>query len=421
MAIAGSVASADDAWMAWTTPSDGQSDGLDVSFRPASSDRCGGQKRFVTIFPRFKNRYTERVAGKLEIVHESPQGSRIASASFELGPEEMKPIETAAFCHENNKLLKLAIVEMRFPDRDAEQRKLAEQKAAAEKAAAEKAAQQRAAAEKSARDVAAAEEARKKQLEERRREAEQADVRQRDEQERRRREVAAAEEAERERARLAAEHHSEDKATLSDLRHGEISVQLPTGFQQVELASQRAGGFLVGGRAEARFFAWLSASGTHGAPVGTGFEFAIAGGAATVIELQSQTSGGTLSTANASARVRFWRKTIALGLFGDWSRYSYSPEGAPGEKHTLYAIGPEAALGFVAAKKLGIELGVRLGAVAPTLGEVTFSDLYMAAYATVGLNNIYAGALATRHQGVSTGSVSSSWNAVGIVGVRLPF
>jgi multidrug efflux pump subunit AcrA (membrane-fusion protein) len=422
----GSVSSADDSWMAWKTPTDGQSDGIDVSFRPTTTTSCT-QKRFVAIFPRFKNRYTERVAGTLEIVHESPQGSRTASTSFDLAPSETKAVETGAVCHETNRQLKLAIVQMRFPDREAEQRKLAEQKAAAEKAAAEQAAQQRAAAQKYATEVAAAEEARKQRVEERRTQAEQDDARRRDEATRRQREVAAAEAAERERARIAAieaQHRSEDKASLADLRRGEINFELPIGFQQVELASARAGGLVAGGRVEARVFAWLSASGTRAAPAGNGFELAIAGGAATVTELQSQSTGGQLTTANASARARFWRGTFALGVFGDWTRYSYTPEGAPNEKHTLFAIGPEAALGLIAGRKVGIELGIRLGAVASTFGEFSggvTSDLYMAAYVAVAINYIYAGAIATRYQDVSSGAVSSSWNAVGIVGARAPF
>src|SRR5262245_947690 len=120
VALAAPVA-ADDSWMGWQTLPDGQSNGIDVSFVRTSAGTCPRGKSYVVANPRFKNRYTERVAGQLEVVYEDASGTHTATADFALEPNETKVIEASAICRDTNRAMKLALVGLRFPDREAEQ------------------------------------------------------------------------------------------------------------------------------------------------------------------------------------------------------------------------------------------------------------------------------------------------------------
>jgi len=425
-------AAADDSWMGWQTLPDGQSNGIEVSFRPAQTNVCGRGKPWVPMSPRFRNNYTERVAGTLEVVYADTTGSRTGTTSFELAPNETKVIEGGAVCHNTNQLLKLAIVGFRFPDRDAEQKKLAETKAAADKAAAEKAAAQKAANQKAAAEQAAADEARRKQLAESHQEAQETGRRigeqetrknqaEMDENERKRLAALEQEQA----AQAARERVAEGrKAQLSDLRRGELSFRLPTGFERVDYASASDNGLLFGARAELRVFAWWAASGERVNPSGTGVEFALAGGYAKITNnLASMDSPIDTSLTSVFSRLRIWRGPIALGIAGEWTRYSHADGGAPTENDSLVALAPEVAFGLLATRLVAVELGARIGAVGTSLGDLSFgasSDLYTAAYADVAINYIYAGATATRYV-ASSGNVGKAWNAMGAIGFRVPF
>ncbi|HEY5927768.1 MAG TPA: hypothetical protein VIV11_39050 [Kofleriaceae bacterium] len=418
-------ASADDTWMGWQTLTDGQANGVDVSFRPSSARVCGRPKPVVAMFPRIRSRYAERVAGRLEVVYDDATGKRTGTVEIDLAPNETKLVETASICHDTSRPLQLAIVGLRFPDRDAEQKRLAEAKAAADKAAAEKAAAQKAAAQKSAAEQAAAEATRRKEIDARQRQL--------DETARKQDEVNRAEH-ERERARVAALEEEKaaalrraeaQKATRDDLRRGEVSVQLPTGYQQVDYGSDLDSGLTLGVRLELRLFAWWAVSGERGRPLGTGVEFALAGGYAKVSNsLQSQSSPADTSFTTGFARARVWLGSLAVGVAGEWTRFAYSPGGgAPTERHSLYAIGPEAALGFAANRLLAVEVGARVGAVAAGSDSFSFgatSDLCVAAYGLVVMNYLYGGATATRYV-LSSGGVPETWNAMGVLGVRVPF
>jgi len=415
---------ADDSWMGWQTINDGQANGIDISFRPLASATCGKPRPFVVMFPRFRSRYAERVAGKLEVVHDDVNGTSTDTIPFELAPNETMAMSATKLCADTSKPIKIAIVGLRFPERDAEQKKLADAKAAADKAAADKAAAQKAAAQKQAAEQAAAEEARKKQLAEHqqelgKRDEQQAHNSQAEIEERERKRVAALEAEQAAREQLAETR----KASLSELRRGEVSFQLPTGYQRVEYATTPDNGLAVGARLELRLFAWWAVRGERGSPQGTGFEFALAGGYVKVTDaLKDGAATGDTSAMTGFARARIWRGPLALGVAGEWMRYSYTAGGTT-EHPSLFALGPEAAIGFAASKLVAVELGVRAGAVATSFGDFKLgatSDLYAAAYAMVGINNIYGGAVATRYI-VSSGGVPEAWNAMGVLGFRVPF
>ncbi|HEX5058728.1 MAG TPA: hypothetical protein VFV99_05170 [Kofleriaceae bacterium] len=423
---------ADDRWMGWQTLPDGQSNGIEVSYRPAQTNVCGKGKPWVAMSPRFRNNYTERVAGTLEAVYAETTGTRTSTTTFELAPGETKVIEGGAICHNTNQSLKLAIVGFRFPDRDAEQKKIAEQKAAADKAAADKAAAQKAAADKAAAEQRAADEARRKQLAEHHDQATEAGRQigehearksqaEADENERKR--IAALEQeqaAQAARERVAASR----KAQLSDLRRGEFSVRLPTGFERVDYASVSDNGLLFGVRAEVRGFAWWAADGERVNPSGTGVEFALAAGYAKITNnLASMDSPVETSLTNVFSRVRLWHGPLALGAAVEWTRYSHADSGAPSQDDSLVSLSPEVAFGLLATKLVAVELGARIGAVGTSLGNLSFSasnDLYTAAYADVAINYIYAGATAMRYLS-SSGNVGEAWNAMGAIGFRVPF
>jgi hypothetical protein len=427
VALAASAA-ADDSWMGWQTVNDGQSNGIEVSFRPLTSATCGKPKPFVVIFPRFRNNYTERVTGSLEVVHTDLNGTTTDTIAFALDPNETTALTSSPVCVDTSKPIKIAIVGLRFPARDAEQKKIADAKAAADKAAAEKAAQQKAAADKLAAEQAAAEAARKKQLETSHKEsqdftksrdekqARRSDA-ERDENERKR--VAALEEEQAARERMEATK----KAQLADLRRGEFSFLLPTGYQRVEYASTPDNGLAVGVRGELRVFAWWAVRGERGSPQGNGFEFALSGGYQKLTDaLADGAATGSTSLFTGFARVRFWRSPLAVGLAGEWNQYSYAANGMT-EKPSVVALGPEIAIGFAANRLIAVELGARAGAAGPGLGDLKFSfsdDLYLAAYGVVGMNYLYAGATATRYV-LSAGGVPQMWSAIGMLGIRVPF
>jgi hypothetical protein len=417
-----SDAVADEAWMAWETPPDGHSNGIDVSFRLSSANACSKPKPFVAMNPRVRNRYTEHVAGKIRVYLEDTSGARTENVSFDLQPNETKILDTITICHDTRKKLALGI-DLRFPEREAEQRKLAEQKAAADKADAERDAARKQATDKAAAEQAAAEQARRKQADAERARTDQA---QRDEQQRR---VAASEEAERQRiaAEADAAAHSSNAmaARIDELRRGQFGGQLPIGFASADISGERASGLLVGARLELRLFKWWAVSGETGKPIGQGIEFAVAGGYAMLADVQSDPSPAKTRILNGFARTRLWLGPLGLGAFVDWTRYSYSSGmGAPTEQHSLFALGPEVAFAPAAGRALNIELGGRVGAT--KAGSEGFSagatqDVYLAAYAIAEMNNLFGGAMAVRFHDVTRGAVSSSWYATGIVGFRLAF
>src|SRR5262249_9768658 len=161
------------------------------------------------------------VSGTLEVVHDDVNGTNTDKIPFALDANETMAMSSSTICVDTSKPIKIAIVNLVFTARAAEQKKVADAKAAADKAAAAKAAAQKAAAQKQAAEQAAAEEARKKQLAEHHQEVEEG-VRKRDEQQQR---SSQQEIEDRERKRVAdleAEQAAREavvegrKATLKD-------------------------------------------------------------------------------------------------------------------------------------------------------------------------------------------------------------
>lgn len=426
-------------WQGWVTPKDGQDNGIDVSMVSGNHKSCG-KKGFVQLTPRYRNRYQDHTAGKLKIEYEGTDGAASALAEFDLQIGDTKVTDAAAFCHDSKKSLAFSIAELRFPERDAERAKLAAQKEAAEKAAAAEAAARKAAADKAAAEAAAAAEARKEQAKKeaerlakegeaaRAQDAKKMRAGERESAESRQRQAAAEQyqEARAREAQFEAERNvPRDELATEKFRVGEVSIAAPIGFQHMQYRTNavEVGRFSYGLRADLRFFAWLKKTNARGQPpTGNGLEFSVGGGYATTIALGSQTSTTKTTIAGGTLRARFWLGSFGVGLVGDWTRYAFDPGmGMPTETHNLFALSPELAFGIVASRAIALEASVRAGAVASGNG-LTFSsgdDMFVGASVIAELNKLYAGAYATRY--VTSSGVESSWNAMGMIGVRLAF
>ena len=72
-------------------------------------------------------------------------------------------------------------------------------------------------------------------------------------------------------------------------------------------------------------------------------------------------------------------------------------------------------------ERVDIATLIRTGAAASGDGLTlsTSDDLFLGASVLAELGKLYAGGYATRY--VTSGSVESSWNAMGMIGVRMPF
>jgi len=207
-------------------------------------------------------------------------------------------------------------------------------------------------------------------------------------------------------------------------RNGEVSVAAPLGFQKTNYTSGPEGRFSYGIRADLRIFTWLKKTNGHGQPpAGNGFEFAVGGGIATTISLGSQSASTKTNIASGSLRARYWHNVAAIGVFGEWTHYGHALDmGRPSESHSLYALGPELAFGIVASRAIALEASVRAGAAASGNGLAfdTSKDLFVGAHAVAELGKLYGAASATRYVTSSAG-LESSWNAMGMIGMRLPF
>jgi hypothetical protein len=437
VAAAGSAHAEDpNRWQGWVTPKDGQDNGIDVSMATGPAGAC--TKPFIALQPRYRNRYQEHVAGKLKIDSEAPDGARSALTDYDLQPGESKIIAGAQFCHDSRKSLAFSISEFHFPEREAEQAKIAAQKAAAEKAAADAAAARKAAAEKAAADTAAAEAAKreeaKRDAERRAREGEEARKREELEMSAHQREVQASRDkqaaaTEYQQRRMAESQHEADgtvpnnELAANALRRGEISIAVPLGFQSADYSSNSEGRFAYGLRAELRVFAWVKrTSGPGEPPKGNGFEVAVAGGFGSTLDLREQGSTSKTNVAGGSLRGRFWLGSFGLGVFGEWTRLAHSIDGTSQGTNNLFAVGPELAMGIVASKAISIEGSVRAGAVAAGNGLAfsTGDDMFVGASVVAEINKFYGGAYATRYVTSST-EIASAWNAMGMIGVRYPF
>jgi hypothetical protein len=422
-------------WQAWTTPNDGESDAVDVSMVAAEPNTCG-KKPVIRLQPRFRNRYQERITGALRINREGPDGAKTETHDFDLQPGETKIMTVAAFCHDSRRSLSFAIGNLTFPAREAEKAKLEAQKAAAEKAAAEQAAAQKAAKDKAAAEQAAAEAAKREQakLEAERLakegESERAktakEVRQGEREAEESRNAQLEGERYREKRQAEAELEANRKIPIDELaadtfRNGEVVFAAPLGFQNTKLGGDNEGRFSYGVRGQLRLYKWIKRLSQRGQPLsGSGLELTIEGGISTTIDLGENASDAKTSVSGGHMHARYWHGALGIGAFGEWSHYSHTPSGGTKETHDLYALGPELAFGIVASRSLALELALRAGAAASGAGLTfdTSTDLFVAASAIAELNYLYGGAIATRY---ATSGMVDSWNALAVLGVRLPF
>jgi len=425
-------------WQGWVTPTDGQSNAVDVSMVTASPNTCG-KKPWLSLQPRYRNRYQEHVAGHLKIDTQGIDGPQSITTEFDLQPGETKIVTAAAFCHDPRKSLAFVIADLHFPERDAEQARIAAAKAAAEKAAAEKAAADKAAKEKAAAEEATAETARReKAKQEAERLAKEGEAKRQSaahELKAGQQDVEAAKSEEAEAARFREKRQAEaelvaqkQKAPVDELvadhfRRGEVVLGVPVGFQSTKYGSGDEGRFSYGLHGELRLYSWLSKLSGPGEPLsGSGLELTIGGGIATTLDLGTKTSSSKSNLAGGHFHARYWRGAVGIGLFGDWNHYSHSPGmGAATETFDLFALGPELVFGLVASRSVAIEAALRGGAVASGNGLTldTQNDVFVAAQIVAELNKLYGGAIATRY--ATSGGIDSSWNALAVFGVRLAF
>jgi hypothetical protein len=423
-------------WQAWVSPDDGESKALDVSMLTGDRVACG-KKPYIQLQPRLRNRYQERITGHLKIEHIGTDGNgAVETPDFDLAPGETKIMALAAFCHDPRQSLKFSIADMKFPAREAEKAKLEAQKAAAEKAAAEEAAKKKAENEKAAAEQAAVEAAKREQAKKeaerlakqgessRKQTAEEIKAGQREAEESRNKNAEG--EAYREKRQYEAQseanaHVRYDELAADHFRNGEIIMAAPLGFTSAKFATGDEGRFTYGARVGLRGYAWISKISEPGKPLsGSGFEFAVEGGYGSTIDLGETSSKTKLRLWGGHAHARYWHGPLGIGGFGEWSHYSHTPDGGMHESVDLYALGPELAFGIVASRSLGIEGALRAGAVASGNGLTfdTSNDLFVSASALAELNYLYGGAVATRY--VTSGAIDS-WNALAVLGVRMPF
>lgn len=438
--IVGSVATAHaedpNRWQGWVAPDDKNEKGVDVSMVTAKTSLC--RKPFIGLTPRFRNRYQEKVAGKLKVEHVDGSGATTTMVDFTLDIGENKVETNATLCHDSRKSLAFSFADFKFPVREAEQAKIAEQKAAAEKAAAEEAAKRKAAADKAAAEQAAAEAERKRlaadTAERDRLVREKREQEQREQKERERRELSEQEQNSAESARYRDQRAAEAVAASSDmkpqsalptekLRNGEIMFAVPVGFQTAMYGTDREAGMSVGLRGGVRFFKWVKVTSEPGRPLSAaGFELGLAGGWSKITDLLSR-GDSSLSVANGSVDARFWYGPVGIGLFGDWTRHARTPLTGPSETQSLFAIGPQLCVGIIAGRTIGLEASVKAGAVASGGGLTggTSENLFVSASLVAEFFQFYGGAIASKYQDLSDGIIPTSWNAVGVLGMRLPY
>jgi len=378
------------------------------------------------------------ITGHLEITHIGVDGNgAVEKPDFDLAPGETKILALAAFCHDPRQSLKFTIAEMKFPAREAEKARLEAQKAAAEKAAAEEAAKKKAATEKAAAEQAAIEAAKREQAKKeaealakqgdasRKQTAEQIKAGEHEAEESRNH--AREGEAYREKRQLEAQseanaHVRYDELAADQFRNGEIIMAAPLGFQNTKFGpDDNEGRFTYGARLGLRGYAWVKKISEPGKPLsGSGFEFAVEGGYSSTIDLGENSSNTKSRLWGGHGHVRYWQGPVGFGGFGEWTHYSRTPDGGTHMSYDLYALGPELAFGLVASRSLGIEGALRAGAVASGNGLTfdTSNDLFVSASALAELNYLYGGAVATRY--VTSGTIDS-WNALAVLGVRMPF
>ncbi|HUS32814.1 MAG TPA: hypothetical protein VMZ53_30140 [Kofleriaceae bacterium] len=423
-------------WQAWVSPTDGESNAVDVSM--VSGDRVAcGKKPWIQLQPRFRNRYQERITGHLKIEYIDVDGNgQVATPEFDPNAGETKIMALAAFCHDPRQSLKFSIADMKFPAREAEKARLEAQRLAAEKAAAEEAARKKAEKDKAAAEQAAIEAAKreeaKKEAERLAKEGESsrkqtaAEIRAGQLESEESRNAAREAEAYRQKRQLEAETEANRNVRVDELaadtfRNGEIIFGAPIGFQNTKFGAETEGRFTVGGRVQLRLYKWLKRLSARGEPLsGSGLELTLEGGYATTIDIGENSSGAHFRVSGGHAHARYWHGSLGIGAFGEWTHYWYDPPGNPNGTYDLYALGPELAFGIVASRSLALELALRGGAVASGSGLAfdTSTDLFVAASALAELNYLYGGAIATRY---ATSSTVDSWNALAVLGVRLPF
>lgn len=423
-------------WQAWVSPSDGESNALDVSMVTGDRAACG-KKPWIQLQPRVRNRYQEHVTGHLKIEHVGVDGSAaVENPDFDLQPGETKIMALVAFCHDPRQSLKFSIADMKFPAREAEKAALEAKKAAAEKVAAEEAAKKKAATEKAAAEQAAVEAAKREQAKkDAERLAKEGDVSRKQTAEQIRAGEHEAEESQnharegeayREKRQLEAQNEANahvryDELAADQFRNGEIIMAAPLGFQNTTFGPDNEGRFTYGARLGLRGYAWVKKISEPGKPLsGSGFEFAAEGGYSSTLDLGENSTKAKSRLWGGHAHVRYWHGPVGIGGFGEWTHYSHTPDGGMQQSYDLYALGPELAFGIVASRSLGIEAALRAGAVASGNGLTfdTSNDLFVSASALAELNYLYGGAVATRY--VTSGTIDS-WNALAVLGVRMPF
>ena len=433
--MAGEVRADANRWQAWVTPNDGESDAVDVSMLTTDPNTCG-KKPVIRMHPRFRNRYQERVTGQLRINREGPDGAKTETHEFDLQPGETKIMTAAAFCHDSRRSLSFSIGNLLFPAREAEKARLEAQRVAAEKAAAEEAARKKAEKDKAAAEQAAAEAAKREQA---KKEAERLakegeaervktakEVRQgeREAEESRNAQLEGERYREKRQAEAALEANRKlpvDELAADTFRNGEVVFAAPLGFQNTKFGADNEGRFSYGVRGQLRLYKWIKRLSQRGQPLsGSGLELTIEGGISTTIDLGENASEAKTSVSGGHVHARYWHGALGIGMFGNWTHYSHTPAGGMKETHDLYALGPELAFGIVASRSLALELSLRGGAAASGNGLAfdTSNDLFVSASAVAELNYLYGGAVATRY--VTSGMIDS-WNALAVLGVRLPF
>jgi hypothetical protein len=423
-------------WQAWVSPTDGESNALDVSMVTGDRVACG-KKPYIQLQPRVRNRYQERVTGHLKIEHIGTDGNgAVETPDVDLQPGETKILALAAFCHDYRQSLKFSIADLKFPAREAEKAALEAKKAAAEKAAAEEAAKKKAEKDKAAAEQAAIEaakrEAAKKEAERMAKEGDKSrkqtaeEIRAGEHEAEESRNANAEGARYREKRQAEAELEANRKLTYDELaadqfRNGELTLSAPLGFLSTDYTAGTEGRFTYGLRGELRLYKWIKKISPRGAPLsGSGFEFAASGGFGMTRDLGETTYSSETFSWGGQMHARYWHGALGIGVYGDWAHTTHTPTGGMEETYDLYSLGPELAFGIVASRSLGIEAAVRAGPVASGNGLTfdTSNDLFVSASALAELNYLYGGAVGTRYV---TSSSIDSWTAFAVLGVRLPF